>query len=47
MAEHGIVPPGDGHLLTARGSVMSFKAVTAQTGGDFSLMDGNWLMDGN
>jgi len=35
----GIVPPGEGHLLTARGSVMAFKAVAAQTGGDFSLME--------
>ena len=39
MTEHGIVPPGGGHLLTARGSVMAFKAVAAQTGGDFSLME--------
>jgi mannose-6-phosphate isomerase-like protein (cupin superfamily) len=35
----GIVPPGAGHVLTARGSVMTFKAVAAQTGGDFSLME--------
>ena len=35
----GIVPPGQGHLLTARGNVMAFKAVADQTGGDFSLMD--------
>jgi mannose-6-phosphate isomerase-like protein (cupin superfamily) len=35
----GIVSPGDGHLLTARGNVMAFKAVAAQTGGDFSLME--------
>lgn len=35
----GIVPPGAGHVLTARGSVMAFKAVAAQTGGDFSLME--------
>ncbi len=34
-----IVPPGQGHLLSARGSVMAFKAVAAQTGGDFSLME--------
>jgi len=33
------VPPGKGRLLTARGSVMAFKAVAAQTGGDFSLME--------
>lgn len=35
----GIVSPGKGHVLTARGSVMAFKAVAAQTGGDFSLME--------
>jgi len=35
----GIVPSGQGHLLTARGNVMAFKAVAAQTGGDFSLME--------
>jgi len=34
-----IVPLGQGHLLTARGNVMAFKAVAAQTGGDFSLME--------
>jgi quercetin dioxygenase-like cupin family protein len=34
-----IVPPGNGHMLTARGSVMAFKAIAAQTGGDFSLME--------
>jgi mannose-6-phosphate isomerase-like protein (cupin superfamily) len=35
----GIVPLGQGHMLTARGSVMAFKAVAAQTSGDFSLME--------
>jgi len=35
----GIVPAGQGHRLTARGSVMAFKAVAEQTGGDFSLME--------
>jgi mannose-6-phosphate isomerase-like protein (cupin superfamily) len=35
----GIVSPGQGHLLTARGNVLAFKAVAAQTGGDFSLME--------
>ncbi len=35
----GMLGPGQGHLLTARGSVMAFKAVAAQTGGDFSLME--------
>jgi mannose-6-phosphate isomerase-like protein (cupin superfamily) len=34
-----IVPAGEGHTLTARGSVMAFKAVMAQTDGDFSLME--------
>jgi hypothetical protein len=34
-----VVPSGQGHLLTARGNVMAFKAVAAQTGGDFSLME--------
>ncbi|MGI9008467.1 MAG: cupin domain-containing protein [Streptosporangiaceae bacterium] len=34
-----IVGPGEGHRLTARGSVLAFKAVGAQTGGDFSLME--------
>ena len=28
----GIVSPGQGHLLTARGSVMAFKAVAAGLG---------------
>jgi mannose-6-phosphate isomerase-like protein (cupin superfamily) len=35
----GIVGPGQGHLLSARGNVLAFKAVAAQTGGDFSLME--------
>jgi mannose-6-phosphate isomerase-like protein (cupin superfamily) len=35
----GIVPSGQGRLLTARGNVMAFKAVAAQTSGDFSLME--------
>jgi mannose-6-phosphate isomerase-like protein (cupin superfamily) len=34
-----IVPAGRGQLFTARGNVMAFKAVAAQTGGDFSLME--------
>jgi mannose-6-phosphate isomerase-like protein (cupin superfamily) len=34
-----IVGPGHGHLLTARGNRLAFKAVAAQTGGDFSLME--------
>jgi mannose-6-phosphate isomerase-like protein (cupin superfamily) len=35
----GLLKPGEGTLYTARGSVMAFKAVAAQTGGDFSLME--------
>jgi mannose-6-phosphate isomerase-like protein (cupin superfamily) len=35
----GVLGPGEGHQLTARGSVMAFKAVAAQTSGDFSLME--------
>jgi mannose-6-phosphate isomerase-like protein (cupin superfamily) len=34
-----IIPAGQGTILGARGSVMAFKAVAAQTGGDFSLME--------
>jgi mannose-6-phosphate isomerase-like protein (cupin superfamily) len=34
-----IIGPGQGRVLTARGNVMAFKAVAAQTGGDFSLME--------
>jgi mannose-6-phosphate isomerase-like protein (cupin superfamily) len=37
--DRGIVAPGEGHVVTARGSVMAFKAVADQTGGDFSLME--------
>ena len=39
MAGQAVVGPGEGHQLTARGSVMAFKAVAEQTGGDFSLME--------
>ena len=39
MTDHQILSAGAGHLLTARGNVMAFKAVAAQTGGDFSLME--------
>jgi mannose-6-phosphate isomerase-like protein (cupin superfamily) len=35
----GIVPAGRGKIVTARGSTMAFKAIAAQTGGDFSLME--------
>ena len=34
-----IVPSGQGRRFTARGNVMAFKAVAAQTDGDFSLME--------
>jgi mannose-6-phosphate isomerase-like protein (cupin superfamily) len=39
MTEPGIVPAGAGKIHAARGSVMAFKAVAAQTGGDFSFME--------
>jgi len=39
MNEQHIIPAGQGKLLSARGSVMAFKAVADQTGGDFSLME--------
>lgn len=39
MSESSIVPAGKGKVVTARGSVMAFKAIAAQTGGDFSLME--------
>src|SRR5438034_6911691 len=39
MATVEVLGPGAGHILTARGSSMAFKAVAAQTGGDFSLME--------
>ena len=34
-----VIPAGGGTRLEARGSVLLFKAVTATTGGRFSLMD--------
>ena len=34
-----VISPGKGKILTARGSVMAFKAVADQTSGDFSLME--------
>ena len=34
-----VLHPGEGQLYTARGNVMAFKAVAAQTAGDFSLME--------
>ena len=39
MSFEKMIPPGEGHVLTAGGSVMAFKAVAEQTGGDFSLME--------
>jgi mannose-6-phosphate isomerase-like protein (cupin superfamily) len=39
VTDSGIIPAGDGKIVTARGSVMAFKAVAATTGGDFSLME--------
>jgi mannose-6-phosphate isomerase-like protein (cupin superfamily) len=39
MSEPTIISTGQGKILGARGSVMAFKAVAAQTGGDFSLME--------
>ena len=36
----GVLGPGEGHArFTARGSVMSFKALAGQDGGDLSLME--------
>jgi mannose-6-phosphate isomerase-like protein (cupin superfamily) len=39
VSESSIISAGKGKVVTARGSVMSFKAVAAQTAGDFSLME--------
>ena len=39
MSEPRIVSAGKGTIVAARGSVMAFKAIAAQTGGDFSLME--------
>ena len=39
MSESGIIAAGQGTIVAARGSVMAFKAIAAQTGGDFSLME--------
>ena len=39
-AQPGVLGPGEGgRRFTARGSVMLFKAVAEQDGGDFSLME--------
>jgi mannose-6-phosphate isomerase-like protein (cupin superfamily) len=39
VSESSVVSAGQGKIVTARGSVMAFKAIAAQTGGDFSLME--------
>ena len=39
MSEPSIIAAGKGTIVAARGSVMAFKAIAAQTGGDFSLME--------
>ena len=39
MTESSIVSTGKGKIVTARGSVMAFKAIAGQTDGDFSLME--------
>jgi mannose-6-phosphate isomerase-like protein (cupin superfamily) len=39
MTDPSVMPAGQGRILSARGSVMAFKAGAEQTGGDFSLME--------
>jgi mannose-6-phosphate isomerase-like protein (cupin superfamily) len=39
MTEQSVTRAGQGRILSARGSVMAFKAGAEQTGGDFSLME--------
>jgi mannose-6-phosphate isomerase-like protein (cupin superfamily) len=39
VSQSSIVPAGRGKIVAARGSVMAFKAIAAQTDGDFSLME--------
>jgi mannose-6-phosphate isomerase-like protein (cupin superfamily) len=39
VGESSIISAGKGKIVTARGSVMAFKAVAAQTDGDLSLME--------
>lgn len=39
VSESSIVSAGKGKIVSARGSVMAFKAIAAQTDGDFSLME--------
>jgi mannose-6-phosphate isomerase-like protein (cupin superfamily) len=39
VSESSIVSAGQGKIVTARGSVMAFKAIAANSAGDFSLME--------
>jgi mannose-6-phosphate isomerase-like protein (cupin superfamily) len=39
VSEPSIIAAGKGTIVAARGSVMAFKAIAAQTDGDFSLME--------
>jgi len=39
VSDSSIVSAGKGKVVRARGSVMAFKGVAAQTDGDFSLME--------
>ena len=39
MTSKEIIPGGKGKIFTARGSVMAFKAIAADTDNDFSLME--------
>jgi mannose-6-phosphate isomerase-like protein (cupin superfamily) len=39
MSDSSIVPAGKGAIVSARGSVMAFKAIAAQTGSDVALME--------
>jgi mannose-6-phosphate isomerase-like protein (cupin superfamily) len=39
VSESSIISRGNGKIVTARGSVMAFKSIAAQTDGDFSLME--------
>jgi mannose-6-phosphate isomerase-like protein (cupin superfamily) len=53
MSEPSIIAAGKGTIVAARGSVMAFKAIAAQTDGDFSLphrhvncSEAFWVLDG-
>jgi mannose-6-phosphate isomerase-like protein (cupin superfamily) len=39
VTDSSIISAGNGKIVTARGSVMAFKAIATQTEGDFSLME--------